>query len=273
LQLPAFSKAIYVGPQDDYITYSALLVVEELHGIDPEIHLCLVSASTGAVTPWVIATKSERSGWKQARVEASDQENKALGISITNACKLQGALQVPKHDFGPIGAVLARVSWNGSNKPKDLSLYIECLALHENDQSNGDSHPQELIIPIHSYVFEQQGTRLFTAETCISQNTPEGLKPYRSADLEVTKGLRTSIALNGKSVPEPPFQIWDRVYQYDVYNDLGGDPEVEDYQRPNLGGNFLPYPRRIKTGKGVSMVVMAIMFTSHLFYQSSFMLM
>lgn len=64
------------------------------------------------------------------------------------------------------------------------------------------------------------------------------LRKYREEELVNFRG-------NGKR----DFQEWDRVYDYDYYNDLGKPDDV----RPILGGSSeYPYPRRGRTGQAAT---------------------
>lgn len=76
-------------------------------------------------------------------------------------------------------------------------------------------------------------------QTYVPSETPVALVSYREEELQILKG-------NGKG----KLRQWHRVYDYDVYNDLGNPDSNEDLARPVLGGSVTyPYPRRGRTGR------------------------
>ena len=68
--------------------------------------------------------------------------------------------------------------------------------------------------------------------------TPSGLRKLREEELKSLRG-------NG----DGERQSFERIYDYDVYNDLGDPDNNEDLKRPVLGGKERPYPRRCRTGR------------------------
>ncbi|KAF5748778.1 hypothetical protein HS088_TW04G00736 [Tripterygium wilfordii] len=89
-----------------------------------------------------------------------------------------------------------------------------------------------------SWIQPKQERRFFTDKSYLPSQTPSGLTRLRTAELEDLQGDGEGERKTG-----------DRVYDYDVYNDLGNPDESEDLKRPVLGGKELPYPRRCRTGR------------------------
>ena len=69
--------------------------------------------------------------------------------------------------------------------------------------------------------------------------TPNGLTRLRAEELNNLQG-------DGQGERK----IHERIYDYDVYNDLGMPDSIlkSDSARPVLGGKEHPYPRRCRTG-------------------------
>ncbi|KAH9327971.1 hypothetical protein KI387_000079, partial [Taxus chinensis] len=79
----------------------------------------------------------------------------------------------------------------------------------------------------------------FANNSYLPEETPVGLVSWRRRELVRLKGDGT-----GKR------ETWDRVYDYDVYNDLGDPDNDKNLQRTVLGGSQeFPYPRRCRTGR------------------------
>ncbi|XP_068658546.1 linoleate 13S-lipoxygenase 3-1, chloroplastic-like [Aristolochia californica] len=90
-------------------------------------------------------------------------------------------------------------------------------------QSNKD-HPEKRVF--------------FTNKPYLPSETPAGLKELRQKELKDLRGDGVGTR-----------KLSDRIYDYDIYNDLGNPDKGIELTRPNLGGEEIPYPRRCKTGR------------------------
>lgn len=72
----------------------------------------------------------------------------------------------------------------------------------------------------------------------LPSQTPPGIKDLRLQDL---------LSVRGNGIGER--ELHERIYDYDVYNDLGNPDKDEDLERPVLGTEDRPYPRRCRTGR------------------------
>ncbi|KAL7140393.1 hypothetical protein ABFS83_09G117700 [Erythranthe nasuta] len=96
--------------------------------------------------------------------------------------------------------------------------------------------------PCNSWVQSKKdhpGKRIFFSnQPYLPNETPKGLKALREKELREQRG-------DGKGERK----LSDRVYDFDVYNDLGNPDKGIDSARPILGGAAIPYPRRCRTGR------------------------
>ncbi|XP_057978515.1 linoleate 13S-lipoxygenase 3-1, chloroplastic-like [Malania oleifera] len=96
--------------------------------------------------------------------------------------------------------------------------------------------------PCNSWVQSKKdhpGKRIFfTNKPYLPSETPAGLRALREQELKILRG-------DGKGERK----LADRIYDFDVYNDLGNPDRGIEFARPTLGGESIPYPRRCRTGR------------------------
>ncbi|XP_062172811.1 linoleate 13S-lipoxygenase 2-1, chloroplastic-like [Alnus glutinosa] len=141
--------------------------------------------------------------------------------------KYETSFEVPI-DFGEVGGVLVE-------NEHHREMFLEDIVI------DGFSHgPIYLTCRswVHSKFDNPQKRVFFTNKSYLPSQTPSGLRRLREEDLENLRG-------NG----EGERKSFERIYDYDVYNDLGDPDKSLSLQRPVLGGKDLPYPRRCRTGR------------------------
>ncbi|KAA0048007.1 linoleate 9S-lipoxygenase 6-like [Cucumis melo var. makuwa] len=132
-------------------------------------------------------------------------------------------------DFGYPGAFYIR---NGHTS----EFFLKSLTL-EDVPGYGRVH-----FDCNSWVYPKRRYRkdriFFVNQSWLPSETPEPLRKYREEEL-----------LNLRGDGRGERKEWDRIYDYDVYNDIA-DPDASDkLVRPILGGPEYPYPRRGRTGR------------------------
>ncbi|KAK1390775.1 Linoleate 13S-lipoxygenase 2-1, chloroplastic [Heracleum sosnowskyi] len=144
--------------------------------------------------------------------------------------KYESKFVVP-NDFGEIGGIKVENDHHNEMFFKTITLDgFPDGPIHVNCESWVDSHRNN---SDHRF--------FFTNKSYLPSKTPEGLKRYRESELMKKRGDGTGERKNK-----------DRIYDYDVYNDLGNPDKDEKLARPILGGKEHPYPRRCRTGRSRS---------------------
>ncbi|XP_058071083.1 linoleate 13S-lipoxygenase 2-1, chloroplastic-like [Magnolia sinica] len=144
-----------------------------------------------------------------------------------NELKYEAQFKMPG-SFGEVGAVLVL------NK-HEKEMFLEDIVI-----TGFASGP--ITVTCKSWVQgknDHLGQRIFfTNKSYLPSQTPSGLKRMREKELEILRG-------DGQGERK----TFERIYDYDVYNDLGDPDQSDDLVRPVLGGKEHPYPRRCRTGR------------------------
>ncbi|KAF5783484.1 putative linoleate 13S-lipoxygenase [Helianthus annuus] len=165
--------------------------------------------------------------------EESNRGTKTLDACLTgknpNDIKYEAEFELPT-EFGSVGAI-----WIKNEHGKET--FVKSVVIE------GLSDP--LTISCNSWVHSNDDNpekRVFFVDklSCVPSKTPSGLKPLREKELAILRGEGAADVPRGKK---------DRIYDYDMYNDLGDPDKDSDLVRPILGGTDHPYPRRCKTGR------------------------
>ncbi|OMO51224.1 Lipoxygenase [Corchorus olitorius] len=141
--------------------------------------------------------------------------------------KYEAEFEVPK-EFGEVGAVFVE-------NEHHREMYLGDIVI--DGFPNG---PVNITCGswVHSKYEDPQKRVFFANKSYLPSETPNGLKRIREEEL---------MNLRGNGMGER--KRHERIYDYDVYNDLGEPDKDLDLKRPVLGGQLFPYPRRCRTGR------------------------
>ncbi|KAK9096529.1 hypothetical protein Sjap_022026 [Stephania japonica] len=174
------------------------------------------------------STELDCSGMEKT-VEASTERGTRRGEAVEFEC----SFNMPK-TFGQVGAVTMQ------NQQEDETLLVSTIAL---DGLPSPTTTTSLTFNCNSHISPMSQNHdlriFFSNKSYLPAQTPDGLKRLRNLDLENLRGDGTGERKES-----------DRIYDYDVYNDLADPDSNPDLARPVLGGSKHPYPRRCRTGRG-----------------------
>ncbi|KAL1085544.1 hypothetical protein V6Z11_D08G057500 [Gossypium hirsutum] len=137
-------------------------------------------------------------------------------------------------DFGIPGAFVVE------NKDKNHEFFLKSVTLHYIKHPNLEEQKFHFYCDSWVYPITKTGFKriFFSDQLYLPKKTPEGLVELRKKELQKLQAPK----------PKGKWNPWDRIYDYDVYNNLGDPENGRLYDRPVLGGSTkFPYPRRLKT--------------------------
>ncbi|RLM80283.1 lipoxygenase 2.3, chloroplastic-like [Panicum miliaceum] len=144
--------------------------------------------------------------------------------------RYEAEFQVPA-SFGPVGAVLVE------NEHHKETFIREIKLVTGGDTSSAVTF--DCNSWVHSKFDNPEKRVFFTVKSFLPSETPKGLEELRRKELQTLRG-------DGHGER----RSFERIYDYDVYNDLGDPDRNPAHHRPVLGGSDkYPYPRRCRTGR------------------------
>ncbi|GLC42164.1 hypothetical protein PLESTB_000637500 [Pleodorina starrii] len=187
---------------------------------------------TGARLSMVVVDTHSEMRSDAFRLDSWKPPKEVLLSDGTLAWEREGAIALPAAIKDP-GAVLVRKmpDESGAAAQDYISSFqlVSASAVHT--------------VPVESWVSSDHGWRVFfCGEAFLPKNTPPALRDERRSELTVLQGTPQTRLEERKGA--------DRIYWYQVYNDLSSG-QTGKLVRPTLGGTKeLPYPRRLATNRG-----------------------
>ncbi|KAK1371588.1 Lipoxygenase [Heracleum sosnowskyi] len=205
-----------VDPVWNNIKVTATIIVQA-HGTGVLNYLSKLSpVKSGIISVELVAAKNYPDGKRKSTIQQNAEEGEAGYTCTFNV----------GNEFGEIGGVILR------NRNRE-EIYVKDIYLDAVPGSRIAFNCESWLQPDTERIF-------FTNKSYIPSQTPSGLIDYRKSELSALRG--------NHDIGEP--KCGDRIYDYDVYNDLGDPDKSEDLKRKVLGGNpTYPYPRRCRTGR------------------------
>ncbi|KAE8686695.1 Linoleate 13S-lipoxygenase 3-1 [Hibiscus syriacus] len=184
-----------------------------------------IDAERGVSLQLVSTDVDPRTGKAKVSKEAIIEWSRDLNISADKFITYNVEFVVDVN-FGVPGAILVT---NTDQK----ELFLKSVTIEDSLHFDCQSWIQPQKIKLHS-----EKRIFFSNQAFLPSKTPVGMRELRKKELRELRG-------NGEGVRVSS----DRVYDYDVYNDLGHPDKGTKFARPVLGGERRPYPRRCRTGR------------------------
>lgn len=224
------------GDDEQMVEYTAVAVLQRKNLLDLNDQLAYISDSTADLLSMDVELRlvsvevDEESGLGK-KSEVANLEgfvSTSISIKADEGGVYTAVFKVPKN-FGTPGAILVE-----NHHPN--WFFLKYIVL----QGPASTYYFQCNSWVYNHNFYDITRVFFSNQAYLPHETPDGLVDLRYLELEEMRG-------DGKGERLRPH----RLYDYDVYNDLGDPDEDEERDsRTTLGGSEdFPYPRRCRTGR------------------------